>query len=145
MENNPYKTPKSNVTIDEIYKRPIWWKIYFFFITMISAIGMISFLFEPQAGISEYINLILWLTATAGLFGFTFIKPIYKPIFWLQFSTAYLIYSFAYFFITDIDLRMGMSDIEFYTTSAVGLLLSIPTYYGLFAFSRSTDPAWKKA
>lgn len=145
MESNPYKTPNSNVIIDEIYKRPIWWKIYFFFITIISAIGMISFLFQPQAGVSEYINLILWLIATAGLFGFTFLKRIYKPIFWLQVLIAYLIYSVAYFFVTDIDLRMGMSSVEFYITSAVGLLLSIPTYYGLFAFSRPTDPAWKKA
>lgn len=145
MENNPYKTPNSDVTIDETYKRSIWWKIYFFVITILSAIGMISFLFDPRAGVSEYINLILWLTATAGLFGFTFLKPIYKPNFWFQMLIAYLIYSVAYFFITDIDLRVGMSNIEFYATTAIGLLLSLPTYYALFAFSKPTDPAWKNA
>ena len=42
-------------------------------------------------------------------------------------------------------LAVGMSNFEFYTTSAIGLLLSLPTYYGLFAFSKPTDPAWKKA
>ncbi|WP_323816612.1 hypothetical protein [Cellvibrio sp. NN19] len=145
MESNPYKTPNSDVAVGEIFKRSIWWKIYFFFITIISTIGIISILFQPNAGISEYINLVLWLMVTVGLFGFTFLKPIYKPNFWLHVLMAYLIYSFAYYFITDIDLRMGMSNIEFYTSTAVGLLLSIPTYYGLFAFSRPTDPAWKIA
>lgn len=145
MENNPYKTPSSDVTVDETFKRSIWWKIYFFFITIISAFGMISFFMNPEAGVSEYISLILWLIATVGLFGFTFLRPIYKPIFWLQVLIAYLIFSIAYYFITDIDLRMGMSNTEFYISVAVGWLLSIPAYYGLFAFSKPTDPAWKKA
>ena len=145
MENNPYKTPSSDVADDETYKRSIWWKIYFFFITIISAFGMMSFLMNPEAGVSEYISLILWLVATAGLFGFAFLRPIYKPIFWLQVLIAYLIFSIAYYFITDLDLRMGMSNSEFYISAAVGWLLSIPAYYGLFAYSKPTDPAWKKA
>jgi hypothetical protein len=143
MENNPYKAPSSDVAVDEIFKRSIWWKIYFFFITIISAFSMISFLFEPKAGAIEYISLILWLTATVGLFGFVFLKPIYKPIFWLQVLIVYIIFSFAYYFITDIDLKMDMNSTEFYVSAVVALLLSIPAYYGLFAFSKPTDPAWK--
>lgn len=144
MENKPYKTPSSDVTVDETFKRSIWWKIYFFVITIISALGMISFLFNPEAGISEYISLILWLIATAGLFGFTFLKPIYKPIFWLQVLIAYLIFNIAYYFITDINLRMGMNNTELYISVAAGWLFSIPAYYGLFVFSKPSDPAWKK-
>ncbi len=145
MENNPYRTPNSDVAIEGVFKRSIWWKIYFFFITIISTFGMISFLFHPHAGFVEVASLVIWLVATVGLFGFTFLKPIYKPNFWLQVLIAYLIFSIAYYFITDIDLRMGMSNAEFYISAAVGWLLSIPAYYALYALSKPTNPAWKKA
>jgi hypothetical protein len=73
-----------------------------------------------------------------------FLKPIYKPKFWLQVLIAYVIFSVAYYFITDVDLRAGMSDIEFYISIAIGWLLSLPAYYGLYALSNSTNPAWKR-
>lgn len=145
MENNPYQTPKSDVVTEGKFKRSVWWKLYFFFITILSAFGMASFLIDPKAGAIEFISLIIWVTATIGLFGFVFLKPIYKPKFWLQVLIAYFIFSIAYYFITDIDLRMGMSNAEFYFNSAVSWLLSLPAFYGLYAFSKSTNPAWKHA
>lgn len=145
MGNNPYQTPESDVGVESNFQRSIWWKIYFFFITILSAFGMVSFLIDPSAGVAEYINLVLWLIATTGLFGFVFLKPIYKPKFWLQVLIAYIVFNFAYYFITDVDFRMGMSDTEFYISVAVGWLLSLPAFYGLYAFSKSTDPVWKHA
>lgn len=143
MENNPYKSPSSDVVLNENFKRSIFLKIYFFFITIISAFGVISFILDQNAGAIEYVSLVIWLIATAGLFGFAFLKPIYKPSFWLQFLITHIIFSVAYYFITDIDLRMGMDNTDFYISAAIGWLISIPAYYGLFAFSKPTDPAWK--
>jgi hypothetical protein len=142
---NPYQTPASNVGPEVKFKRSIWWKIYFFFITILSAFGIVSFLVAPGAGITEYISLVLWLIATIGLFGFVFLKPIYNPKFWLQVLIVYVVFSFAYYFITDVDLRMGMNDTEFYISIVIGWLLSLPAYYGLYAFSKPTNPTWKQA
>lgn len=145
MENNPYQTPESNIANESEFKRSIWWKIYFFFITILSAIGMVSFFADPGVGVSEFISLVIWLVATTGLFGFVFLKPIYKPSFWLQVLIAYVIFSFAYYFITNVDLRMGMSDTELYISNAIGWLFSLPAYYGLYAYSKPSNPAWNNA
>lgn len=145
MENSPYQTPESNLETKNEFKRSVWWKIYFFFITILSAFGMMSFLANPAAGVTEYISLIIWLVATTGLFGFVFLKPIYKPQFWFFALIAYVVFSFVYYFITDIDLRMGMSDTVFYTSNAVSWLFSLPAFYGLYALSKPSNPAWKNA
>lgn len=145
MENNPYQAPESDLGNKGEFKRSIWWKIYFFFITILSALGMVSLFAVPGAGITEYINLAIWLIATAGLFGFVFVKPIHKPEFWLQILIVSLVFSVAYYFITDINLRAGMSETEFYISSAIGWLFSLPSYYALYAYSKSSNPAWKNA
>ncbi len=144
MEDNPYQSPRSDVAIDEQVKRSLWWKIYFFFITVISAFGMLTFLIEPDVGVSEYVLLIVWLIATVGFFGFVFLKPIYKPSFWFQVLVVYVAYSIVYYFVTDVDLRAGMSDAEFYISTAVGWLLSLPAFYALYAYSKLADPAWNR-
>ncbi len=145
MKTSPYQTPESNVEIDGVFKRSIWWKIYFFLITIMSAFGLITYLDDPNAGLAEYITLFLWLVATIGLFGFVFLKAIYKPKFWLYILAIYLLFSVAYYFITGVDLRMGMSDSEFYISTAIGVFLSLPGYYALYSYSKSDNPAWKNA
>ena len=143
MDSNTYQKPESDVQNETEFKRSIWWKIYFFFLTILSAFGMVSFLNAPGAGISEYISLILWVFATIGLFGFVFVKPIYKPEFWLQVFIAYVVFGFIYYFITDVDLTMGMSDTMLYISNSISLLISLPGYYGLYKFSKPNYPAWK--
>lgn len=144
MEVNPYKSPAADVSTEETFKRSVWWKIYFFLITILSAFGMLTFFLDPNAGVSEYISLALWLIATVGLFSFTFLKPIFKPNIWLNVLIAYLGYNIAYYFITDIDLRYGMSNTEYYITIAVGWLMAAPAYYALFALSKSSNPVWQR-
>lgn len=144
METNPYQTPESNLGQDNQLKRSVWWKIYFFFITILSVIGMISLLVKPAAGIAEYTSLLTWTMATIGLFGFVFLKPIYKPQFWLITLIVYLAYDVIYYFITNIDLRMGLSDLEFYISTAIGVLLSLPTYYALYSFSKPDNRVWQQ-
>lgn len=145
MENNPYQAPESDLETQREFNRSVWWKIYFFLITLVSAIGMFSFLVNPKAGFSEYISMVIWLVATLGLFGFVFLKPIYTPTFWLLVVIAYICFNVLYYFITEIDLRMGMTDSEFYISSAIGWLLSIPAYYGLYKYSKPGSPPWQNS
>jgi len=127
------------------FKRSIWWKIYFFILTFLSVIGTLSILPAPKAGIAEYISLLLLIIATTGLYGFVFVKPIYKQQFWFKLFITYVLYTITYNFITDVDLRMGMNDMEYYITTAIGFLISLPAYIGLYAYSKSNNIAWKNA
>lgn len=145
MESNPYQTPESARENKSGFKRSLWWKLYFFFITILTAIGMVSLLADPEAGIAEYIYLPLWVIATVGFFGFIFLKPIYKPGFWLKLVIAYVVFTIIYYFITKIDQRMGLDDTEFYIMSAISWLISLPAYYAIYAYSNPNNPAWKNA
>ncbi|MGE6451149.1 hypothetical protein ACQKC5_01960 [Shewanella baltica] len=129
----------------DTFKRSTWWKIYFFFITILTATGMISMLSDPSAGAAEYIYLSLWVVGTVGFFGFVFLKPIYKPQFWLTFLVGYIVLTITYYFLTNIDQRMGMSDNEYYITTAISWLISLPAYYALYAYGNPRNPAWKNA
>ena len=145
MENNPNKATESNLDVENKFKRSIWWKIYFFVITILTAIGMVSFLQDPQSGISEYIMLALSVATTIGFFGFVFLKKIYKPMLWLPILVTSMTFSIIYYFITDLDLRMGMSDTIYYISNVFSWMLFLPAYYGLYAYSKPDDPAWNCA
>jgi hypothetical protein len=143
MNTSPYQTPASNLVPESKFKRSVWWKIYFFFITILTALGMFSFMMNPDAGAPEYMSLIIWIVATTGLFGYVFLKPIFKPKFWLYILIADLIFSFAYYFMTNIELRAGMSDMTFYIANAFGIFITLPEYYALYDFSKIDNPVWK--
>lgn len=144
METNPYQTPKSELASGDGFKRSIGWKIYFFCITGISALAMLGLFFTPDAGASEVASLAFWLVATVGLFGFAFDKPIATPRFWLVVLIVYGVFSVTYYFLTDIDLRAGLSDTQFYISNAISWAIALPSYYALYAFSRPGDPVWKR-
>lgn len=144
MKNSPDQVAESEIEHVGEFKRSIWWKIYFFIITILSAFGMVENFSDPNAGIAEYICLVMWMVGTVGFFGFVFIKPVYKTEFWMKLFFAYLAYTICYYFITEIDLRMGMRDSAFYVVTAIAWLISLPAYYALYAYSKPSYPAWKK-
>lgn len=143
MDENPYQPPRSAVASSTEIKRSIGWKIYFFCITGLLALSMLAMFFMPGAGLAEVASLLFWLVASTGLFGFAFDLRIATPRFWLYTLIIYSLFSVAYYFITDIDLHAGMSQTQFYISSAIGWLLALPGYYALYAYSRPSDPAWK--
>jgi len=145
MSSNPYQAPESNLENNSVFKRSLWWKIYFYFIATLSAIGAVSQLTNPSAGIAEYIYVLLCIIGTVGFFGFVFLKPIYKPEFWLKLLVVYLAFSVLYYFITNIDQHMGMTDIQFYIATTISWLVSVPAYYAIYAYSKPNNPAWKNA
>jgi hypothetical protein len=145
MENNPYQTPESDLARESDFRRSIWWKIYFFLITIALAFGFLSLFAGPEAEAAEFILMPFWLIATAGLFGFVFLKAIYKPKFWFIFFVVYVAVSIIYYLITKIDLRMGMSEMEFYISTAISWLMSLPGFYALYSYGSPKNPAWSIA
>lgn len=139
---NPYESPKSDVTTAGTFKRSVWWKVYFFIITALAAFGSISFLFEEKAGVVEYVQLLLSIVTTVGLFGFTFLKKILTPKTWLVVLLISLLFGAFYEQLTSIDLRQGMTSIEFYITVAIGWLISIPAYVALYLYSNPNKQPW---
>ena len=145
MESNPYQTPESDLAQESYFRRSIWWKIYFFLITIVSVFGFLSIFAEPGAGVAEFILMPFWLIATTGLFGFVFLKAIYKPKFWFIFLVVDVAVTIIYYFITKMDLRMEMSEMEFYISTAISWLMSLPGFYALYSYGSPKNPAWSIA
>ncbi len=128
---------------NQTISRSIWWKVYFFFITLISILGLASYFSDPQHGWPEYISLIVWVVSTAGLFGYVFLKPTLTPKFWLSIFSINIVLALGYSFITKIDLQAGLTVTEFYISTAIGFALSLPAYYSLYALSKPTNSIWQ--
>lgn len=143
VNKSVYEPPKSDLENNEIFKRPIAWKIYFVFYMLISILGFLALFFEPHAGFAEYIGIPIFILEAIGLFGFCFLKPIYKPKFWLFVLIVNVFYSFAYYFISDINLDEGMSERAYYISQVIGFILYLPAFIGLYLYSKITDHAWK--
>ncbi|MDH5766482.1 MAG: hypothetical protein OEZ38_10750 [Gammaproteobacteria bacterium] len=142
MQNDPYKTPESDIQVQAIMKRSIAWKIYFFFILFLSLISYLGIFTIPEAGLTEYISVLFWITGTIGLFGFVFLKRILNPGFWLNFLVVYIIFSVAYYFLTSINLSEGMTDNEYLITNIIGWIISLPGYIALYLYSRASNIPW---
>ena len=139
MENNL----KLDIKHKSEFKRSLWWKIYFFFCVILVMFSILGVLINPKAGFIKSIGMIISLAMTVGLFGFVFLKPIYKPKFWLLVLIADIIFSIVFYFITDIDMKKDMSDTVYYVGNAIGWLLTLPGYYALYSYSKPSDPAWE--
>lgn len=142
---NPYEPPKADIGSGITVKRSVWWKVYFFIITILSFLGGIAFLMEEGAGIVEYAQLALLVIATAGLFGFAFEKRILFPKFWIPFLVFNIVMGLAYEAMSSVDLRAGMTDMEFYIGMAIGYLISLPGYYALYKYGKENESPWAKA
>lgn len=143
MEKNLYQAPESLLEDRDDIKRSAWWKIYFFFVSAMILLSVVSTAFDPNSGWVEFFSFAIWAPAMVGFYGYVYEKPIYKPGFWLICFIANIAYSVLYYFITKMDLRIGMSDVAFYVVGVIGWILFIPAYYAVYAYSRSSDPVWK--
>ncbi|HEY8100991.1 MAG TPA: hypothetical protein VIF82_09565 [Burkholderiaceae bacterium] len=142
MQPNPYKAPVADLTDSATEtKRFIWWKIYFFLITAISAIGLVAILLSKTVGWLDYLAVPISLIGTVGLFGYAFNRKILLPKFWLYFVVVDLSFSIAYEFLGKVDLSDGMAQNGHVISAIIGWLFSFPGYYAIFRYSSpSTDP-----
>lgn len=143
MNNTVYEPPKSDLGESGPFKRSVAWKIYFVFYVLISILGVASLFFIPDLGWAEYIGVPISILATVGLFGFTFLKRIYTPKFWFFVFIVNVLYFLIYCFMSGTDLEEDMSEKVYYISQAIGFLLYLPMYIGLYLYSKADDPAWK--
>ncbi|MEM7082901.1 MAG: hypothetical protein AAF465_09210 [Pseudomonadota bacterium] len=143
MEQNPYEAPNASLDPNQGGTRSLGWKVYFVFITALSVWGYLYQLADPHSGLAEYFSIVLWLTVTVGLFGHAFVKPIMTPPFWLIALVANIAFSIAYYWISNLDLRAGMTDTEYYVTNVIAWCISLPAYFALYFYSRPDDIAWR--
>ena len=59
-----------------MFKRSIWWKVYFFCMTILVAMAILTFLVSDSVEIVDYIGLPFLVVAAIGLFGYVFLKQI---------------------------------------------------------------------
>jgi hypothetical protein len=142
MENNPYAPPKSHIEIDNEFKRSIWWKLYFYPITILMIIGSISVLKEKSAGFVDYLMLASDLVAIVGFYGFVHLKRFLSPKYWMVFFVIYLLFNISYEFLTNVDLQQGMSDKQYYISMLGGYIISLPLYYALYSYGKKSNPIW---
>jgi len=144
VAHNPYQSPESNLGAPEVAKYSLLWKIYFFFITLLSILGFAALYFDPDFGIAEIFSIILGVPATTGLFGYTFRKKILDSKFWNIFFFGYIIWSVIYMFVSKINQQASMTDNEYIISMIIGWGLSIPAYLALFFYGRSSCSVWQK-
>ena len=80
-----------------------------------------------------------------GLYGYSFQKKIFRPSVWLPVLIVTVLFGVLYESVTSIDTRFGMGEMEYYLSTAIGWIVSLPALYALYAYSKPTDPAWKSA
>jgi glucan phosphoethanolaminetransferase (alkaline phosphatase superfamily) len=132
MEDNFELEIKQNSEL----KRSVWWKIYFFIFVFFYGLGIVLTLAEPKSGIIEYIGIVTTVILAIGLYGFVFLKPIFKPKFWLLVLITDVVFSVIHHFNTNIDLKMDISDSIYYVSYAIALLVSMPAYFALYFYSK---------
>lgn len=142
MNENPYNTPSSDVEVKSEKKRSIFWKIYFFFLVLLSIVGYIEIYSIEGGGIAEAISLLIALPATVGLFGYVFCKKILTPSVWLPVLILSITYGVVYYQITNVDLAAGMDSTTYLITQGVGWVISVPAYIALYLYSRPTNFIW---
>ena len=144
MTSNPYQSPTSDLGDQEVLRYSIIWKMYFFFITLLSIFGFTVLYFDPNFGLVEILSIILFIPATIGLFGYIFRKKILNPKLWNLFFLGYIAWSILYIFVSEIDQQAGMSEMEYIISMTIGWVLSIPGYLALFYYGRITCSIWSE-
>jgi len=141
---SPYSAPESDVEagMSLVSKRSIWWKIYFVFITILSFLGMASYLTAENSGLVDYLMFLIAIISTAGLFGFVFSKKVLFPKFWIPLLLISLVFGLFYEALSSVDMRQGMTDDMFYISMAIGYILSLPAYYGIYQYGNANKHPW---
>ncbi len=144
MENSTSQSNSVLLVKDKALNRSVWWKIYFWVITFLSVNSLLGLYLVNGFGITEMISSILYVPAAVGFFGYVYSKKILNNKFWLYFLVIYFIWDIAYYFLNEVHLCMCMSRDEYLISYVKNWVFSIPEYFGLFLYSRSSYPLWNK-
>ena len=131
-------------------ERSILWKMYFVLFVCLNVLGVGILFSEENFGIIEIIDLPMTLISIIGLYGYVFSKRIHKQSFWFSFFWVYLVFSFVYPFLSEIEFLADdpeLSDGEnkflniFVIVTMIPLIL--PAYIGLLLYALPSNKLWK--
>ena len=95
--DNPYRPPDSS--IEPPQQKPvntIWWKIFFWITALMTTLTVAIIPLLGGLNLLDYLDLIIYLIALAGLYGFAFYKPIGQVLFWRYFFYILLFEAIIY-------------------------------------------------
>ena len=145
MNNIPPKISDSSPK-----QRSIFWKIYFWLLVCLIYLGIKLTFSEENFAVIEVIDIIMSVIATIGLYGYVFSMRIHKQSFWFSFFWVYLVFSFVYPFLSEIEFLADdpeLSDAEnkflniFVIVTMIPLIL--PAYIGLLLYALPSNKLWK--
>ena len=131
-------------------ERSILWKMYFVLFVCLNVLGVGILFSEENFGIIEIIDLPMTLISIIGLYAYVFSKRIHKQSFWFSFFWVYLVFSFVYPFLSEIEFLADdpeLSDAEnkflniFVIVTMIPLIL--PAYIGLLFYGLPSNKLWK--
>ena len=132
-------------------ERSILWKMYFVLFVCLNVLGVGILFSEENFGIIEIIDLPMTLISIIGLYAYVFSKRIHKQSFWFSFFWVYLVFSFVYPFLSEIEFLADdpeLSDAEnkflniFVIVTMIPLIL--PAYIGLLLYALPSNKLWEK-
>jgi len=88
MQDDPYKTPQSELTTGQMpLPKTFWWKILFYIWALLLALIFVGFALmdEIPIGILEAADLSFSMVMIVAMFGLAFNKAIGKQVFWQYF------------------------------------------------------------
>ncbi len=129
-------------------QRP-WWKAYFFFAVIITAIGIAaSFVFADEMAMiwPEYFFFVLYVIQIVGLFGFVYRRRIANPIIWQWVFLATVAYELwnVYQTATDTDPASSLP-VLFAAIAIAAYLTQAPMWFGLFHYGFRCRELWQRA
>ena len=131
-------------------ERSILWQMYFVLFVCLNVLGVGILFSEENFGIIEIIDLPMTLISIIGLYGYVFSKRIHKQSFWFSFFWVYLVFSFVYPFLSEIEFLADdpeLSDAEnkflniFVIVTMIPLIL--PAFIGLLLYALPSNKLWK--
>jgi len=78
------------------------------------------------------------------MFGYIFSKKILNQYVWHYVLVVSVLWGFVYYFVTSIDLRMGLDATSYYISQTIGWVVSLPFYISIYLYGRKKYPLWQE-
>ena len=147
MQDDPYKAPESDLTLDQVaLPKTLWWKIYFFLLLLLTlAVIAWAVLAEPSVfTLVEIIDLVLSFVGIVGLFGLAFNKAIGQQVFWKYFFYVNVVSSLIYMFVFPLaGIAFYGTVSEFNLEFAISVLLVVPLLWASYLYAYRRGMLWE--
>lgn len=144
MSNDPYVSPSSNLETNVPVRRGWGWKVYFGIMVLLTMFGIFGYTLMENVGVAEIIGGILIVPAYSAFYGYVFSKRILFRKIWAVNFIIQLFWGVSYYFVTKVDLSVGMDQQSFVIYQGIMWVISLPFYIGLYSYGFRSEQLWSK-